>query len=104
METSTENLYSRSQSNDSSFPILNNIHDFDSDSVSMRSYPSTVCESEFVAAEVKRYERDNINVLPKIPLETRNNQINLSINVINASNLHFENLNFLLFLLKSSTF
>ena len=67
---------------------VNSRNPYDFDSVSMSSNQSTVYDSEFIAAEVKRYERDRLNNNYQAsvnPSGLQNNQINLSINVINAS-------------------
>ena len=85
MENSMEVF--QGQANTSSVDTRN---PYDFDSVSMCSYQSTVYDSEFVAAEVKRYERNRLNQNYQAsvnPSEVQNNQINLSINLINASNL-----------------
>lgn len=64
---------------------------YDFDSVSMCSYQSTIYDSEVIDARVKAYERENPqnNQTVNNPYSFQSNpgnQINLSINVVNASN------------------
>lgn len=66
------------QSADSRSPLSD--ESFDYDSVSTRSSSSSIYESDFVAATIKKRERE---VQPAYRKETQNNQINLHVNVIN---------------------
>lgn len=66
------------QSADSRSPLFD--ESFDYDSVSTRSSPSSIYESDFVAATIKKRERE---VQLAYRNDTQNNQINLHVNVIN---------------------
>lgn len=70
-----------SQSTGTNHPAEIN-QDFNYDSVSMQSNASTIYDSDYVAASIRRLEREQ-PVANTNPSSSQNNQMNLHINMMN---------------------